>query len=120
MDHNQKRAYIRTDIWDVSAKISMDRKNWDTATVPNISADGLLFNTDRVCHIGEILWLELEIDPHMPSIEKFMIAVHCKVVSDRGNADGTHSYSGVFNDLSTGNRIRLDELITMTVHKYGS
>jgi hypothetical protein len=109
---------VRTDKWDVAAKISMDKNAWNAAVIPNISADGLLFYTDRYCEEGDVLWLELNIDPKLPNIEKFKLAAHCKVVAERDSKDGLNAYSAVFYGLSAANYIRLDELVEQTVLTY--
>jgi hypothetical protein len=99
----------------VVAKISFDGMNWNSAIVPNISADGLLIVTDRACKAGEVIWVEMDVDPRVEGVERFTLMAHCKVLNDRGGEHGTRAYSAVFYDISMGQRIKLDELITYSL-----
>jgi len=115
------REYVRTDSWSVIAKVSRDdaTEKWYVVQIPNIAAGGLLFRADTTFEEGEVLIIDMQIDPLAPGITgKIPMKVKGVVKGDRGMIDGLHAYSIVFTEISSSDRIRLDELVRMTNYKF--
>jgi len=108
---------VRTAVWSVGARISKDSdvKQWFDVRVIDIAANGLLFLTDIMWNVGDMLWFELFIDPIMPGIyEKIQMKVKARIVGDRGIQDSMSAYGVEFAEISEADKIRLDELIRLT------
>ena len=119
MDRQIRREYIRTDSWRVEAKVSEDMKTWFNVEVPDISAGGLMFNTDKLYNVGDILWLEVYINPKMLHIGDINIKSKAVVKSVR-EVRGGHNAVGVeFRELPKNTQIHLDEVINWTISRYG-
>ena len=110
------REYVRTGNWSVTAKVGKDDTElWDEVPVLDIAAGGILFLSDTPYVIGDKLWFSLKIDPMAPGIpRKISIKVKGKIVGDRGIRDGKHTFSVKFTEISSCDRIRIDELVRMT------
>ena len=115
------RDYIRTSSWNIKAKASDDNLQWFDIQVPNISASGLLFMTDREYECGNEVWIKLTISPIVvgPDFEVKM-SVQAAVKGNREDTDGLHCYSAKFTKIEQSDQIRLDELVRITVATYGS
>jgi len=113
------RQYVRTCSWSVTASVNKDgAQHCIDAPVLDIAAGGLLFLTDRSYEKGDILRFDLKIDPMSPAIpRKITMRVKGEITSDRGMKYGRHAYSVKFTEISTSDRIRIDELIHMTNYK---
>jgi len=118
---NHYRDYIRTSNWNIHAKISADKKQWFDVQVPNISANGLLFLTDRSYEKDDTVWFDLKIAP-MAIGPDFKVNINVKAIvqSDRGTQDNMRIFSVKFTEISDSDTIQLDELVRLTVSKYGN
>ena len=118
--HNS-RTYVRTGNWHITAQSSSDDKEWTDITVPNISANGLLFLSDKPYTPGDTVQLKLVIDPLLvtPSLT-YQITASAIVKSIRGEQDGMQLIAVQFKKISQSDQIQLDELVRMTVSKYGN
>jgi len=118
--HNN-RNYVRTGNWQIIAQISNDNENWSSVTVPNISANGLLFLSDGSFTVNDTVFFQLVIDPLLvtPSLT-YNINLKAVIKSIRGQQDGLYLTAVQFNNISLNDQIQLDELIHMTVAKYGN
>lgn len=114
-----KRDYVRTNSFKVNAKISEDGKVWYDVKVPNIAAGGLLVLTSREYKAGDELWFNLEIDPCITYVIPIKIRLKGIVKNDRGLYGNERMYAVVFSEISTGDQIRLDELVHMAISRYG-
>ena len=115
------REYVRTDSWSVIAKVSRDdiTEKWFVVQIPNIAAGGLLLRTDTTFEVGQVLNIDMQIDPLAPGITgKIPMKAKGVVKGDRGMTEGLHAYSVEFTEISSGDRIRLDELVRMTNYKF--
>ena len=119
-DFRDRRATQRTNMWNVVAKVSTDRWHWISVIIPNISAGGLMFATDKHFDLGDRLWFELEIDPVLPSIEQFNFKVQCEIKNKREMEGGINGYGVIFCDISNANCAQLKDLIDRTVLVYGN
>ena len=111
------RAYVRTNTWSVTAKVSGDEASgeWYDALVLDMAAGGLLFLTEITYETGVSLWFDLQIDPMTPGISgKIPVKAKGEIRGNRGMRNGMNSYSVAFTDISKSDRIRLDELVRMT------
>ena len=111
------RDYMRTDSWSITAKVSRenDSENWFDVKVPNIAAGGALVVTETLFEIGEVIQIDMEIDPVAPGFSrKIPIKTKSVVRGDRGTKEGKHIYSVEFKGISNNDRTRLDELVRMT------
>ena len=114
------RDYIRTDSWRIEAKISSDDKEWSEIQVSNISASGLLFSSGKQYKCGDTMWISLIIAPIVVGPDLTMkMKVQAEINNDRGEQEGQHCYAVKFTEISLGDQIRLDELMRITVAKYG-
>ena len=115
------RKYVRTENWSVTAKASKDAdgEQWFDAQVEELSAGGLLFETELFCKKGDTLRFDLEINPLMPGITDY-IQVKAKglVKSVRERHNDLLVYGVEFSDISNSDQIRLDELVQLTIKKY--
>ena len=112
------RNYVRTDDMVVTAKVSEDAKNWFSASVPNIAAAGLLFLSEKAYKEGDLLWLDLDVNPRLPEmIEHFHVKTKALVKNVRKEQDKMNSYGVVFTEISENDRIRLDEMIRLKLSK---
>jgi len=119
MESQIRRGYVRTDNWRVHAKINVDGKDWHEVEVPDMAAGGLRFVTDMDIPAGSAVWFDLSIDPKIIEIYgEIHIKAKAVVKSDRGLEGGHHSYGVVFSEIASADQIRLDELITLAIHKY--
>ena len=117
------RAYVRTNTWSVTAKVSKDEtaEEWFDALVLDMAAGGLLFLTDVSHETGDQLWFDLLIDPMTPGIHgKIPMKVEGEVRGNRGMRNGMNSYSVAFTVISKSDKIRLDELVRMTINSYNA
>ena len=115
------RAYVRTNTWSVTAKVSKDEtaEEWFDALVLDMAAGGLLFLSEIPHETGDALWFDLLIDPMAPGIHgKIPMKAKGEVRGSRGMRNGMNSYSVAFTEISKGDRIRLDELVRMTNTAY--
>jgi hypothetical protein len=121
MKNGHYRDYIRTSYWNIEATISDDESKDVPVKVPNISASGLLFQTEKEYKEGDHVSFKLDIDPLivMPSLH-LIIDAKVHIVSDRGVQDNLHTYAAKFKDISHSNRIQLDEMVRMSIAKYGA
>ena len=120
-DNPTSRAYVRTNAWSVTAKVSKDEaaEEWYDALVLDMAAGGLLFLSEIAHETGDELWFDLQIDPMTPGISgKIPMKVKGEVKGHRGKRNGMNSYSIAFTDISKNDRIRLDELVRMTISSY--
>ena len=115
------RTYVRTGNWQITAQSSNDNEEWTDVKVPNISASGLLFLSNQAFNNGDIVWFKLVIDPLLvtPSIT-CKITASGVVKSVRGEQDGMQLYAVQFKEISQSDQIQLDELVHMSVAKYGA
>jgi len=106
--------------WSVNALVSKNgAEQWSDARVLDIAAGGLLFIADMSYEKGDMLRLDLEIDPMTPGISrKIPVKVTGEITACRGVRDGKLSYSVRFTEISKEDRIRIDELVRMTNYKY--
>jgi len=120
LDTPINRNYVRTGSWSITAKVCKDEDGqWSDAPVLDIAAGGLLFVTDVYYEEGDILQFDLKIDPMTPGIsQKIPMKVKGEITSDRGVRDGKRAFSVKFTEISTADRIRIDELVRMTNYKY--
>ena len=121
LDNPIKRAYVRTNTWSITAKVSdsEDADVWYDALVLDMAAGGLLFLTNSLYEAGDELWFDLQIDPMTPGIlGKIPVKAKGEIRGNRGMRNGLNSYSVAFTDISKSNRIRLDELVRMTNTAY--
>jgi hypothetical protein len=115
------RAYVRANTWSVTAKVNEDKEagEWADALVLDLAAGGLLFLTHSSYEPGNKLWFDMQIDPMAPGIGgKIPMIVRGEIRGDRGMRNGMHAFSVAFTEISQSDRIRLDELVRMTVNKY--
>ena len=117
MENLINREYVRTDNWSVTAKVCRenDSANWSDVEMPNIAAGGALIVTETLFETGEVILIDMEIDPVTPGISR-KIPIESKGVirGDRGTKEGKHIYSVEFKGMSSKDRTRLDELVRMT------
>jgi hypothetical protein len=123
MTNNQieKRAYLRTNALSVAAKASKnaDADQWLDVSVLNLSASGLLFLTDMTYEEGEILWLDLLIDPMIAGYStKNHMKIKGVINNYRGIVNDMNAFSVVYTQISKSSRIWLDELIHMAHNAY--
>ena len=118
------RINPRTNNWKISAKISEATKEWFEVKVPDISAGGLMFRTERTYQDGDALHFDLLVDPVMHDIYGKIKEMHIKakavIVSHRNSKNNTNSFGVKFTEMAAGDRVRLDELIRLTIMKYGN
>ena len=117
------RAYVRTNTWSVTAKVSKDEtaEEWFDALVLDMAAGGLLFLSEIPHETGDALWFDLLIDPMTPGIHgKIPMKAKGEVRGNRGMRNGMNSYSVAFTEISKGDKIRLDELVRMSNTAYSS
>ena len=117
------RAYVRTNTWSVTAKVSKDEtaEEWFDALVLDMAAGGLLFLTDLTHDTGDELWFDILIDPMTPGIHgKIPMKAKGEVRGNRGMRNGMNSYSVAFTDISKSDKIRLDELVRKTISAYNA
>ncbi|MDR0220210.1 MAG: PilZ domain-containing protein [Lachnospiraceae bacterium] len=114
-----KRDYVRTNNFSIDAKISQDGKDWSTVKVPNIAAGGLIFLTDKELKVGETLDFELRIDPRIIIVIPLNMKFKGVIKSDRGPQEGKNMYAVVYTEISSDDQIRLDELVRLTISRYG-
>jgi hypothetical protein len=114
-----KRDYVRTNNFSIDAKISEDGKDWFTVKVPNIAAGGLIFLTERSYKPGDVLNFELRIDPRIIIVIPLNMRFKGVIKSDRGPQEGKNMYAVVFSEITTDDQIRLDELVRLTISRYG-
>ena len=114
------REYVRTGNWSVTAKACRENSNrWSEISVQDIAAGGLLFLAEETYDIGEVVIIDMLIDPIVPGVPwTIPMKVTGEVRGDRGMRDGMRAYSVRFTEITKDNKIRLDELIRMTNHKY--
>ena len=115
------RAYVRTDNWSVHASISKTEvsKQWEEVEVTEMSAGGLTFNSTTQFSIDDILWFDLNINPMIAGMPyEFNAKIKGKIKSDRGQTGGSHEYGIEFQELPYSTRVRLDELVRLTISKY--
>ena len=114
------RDYIRTSSWNIVAKISDDNTEWIDVQVPNISASGLLFLTNKPYRKGDVVWFSLDIAPIVvgPNFH-IKMTIKAAVKGNREEQDGMSCFAVKFTDISVGDQIRLDELVQKTVATYG-
>ncbi|MCL2153544.1 MAG: PilZ domain-containing protein [Oscillospiraceae bacterium] len=114
------RQYVRTDNWSVTASVSKsDSAEWHDASVLDIAAGGLLFLTDSSYEKGDLLRFDLSIDPMTPGISQIIpMKVAGIITDDRGVRDGKRAFSVKFTEISSKDRIRIDELVRMTNYMY--
>jgi len=120
-ENPSNRAYVRTNTWSVTAKVSKDESavEWFDALVLDMAAGGLLFLSEITHETGDALWFDLQIDPMTPGIHgKIPMKMKGEVRGNRGMRNGMNSYSVAFTDISKSDRIRLDELVRMTNSAY--
>jgi len=117
---NNRRLSQRTNMWNVIAKASEDKKQWISVVIPNISVGGVSFATDKDYEIGDRLWFDLDIDPILPSIQKFKLVVQCEIKNARELDGGIINYGTIYCDISNINNARLAELIDRTILIYGN
>jgi len=113
-----KRDYVRTNNFSVSARISKDGRVWNEVKVPNIAAGGLLIHTDQDFTCGEEVWFDMKIDPRIARIVPISVKTKGIVRVERGDYADQHQYAITFTEISSGDQIRLDELVHMAAHKY--
>ena len=117
------RAYVRTNTWSVTAKVSKDEtaEEWFDTLVLDMAAGGLLFLSEIPHETGDHFWFDLLIDPMTPGIHgKIPMKVKGEVRGNRGMRNGMNSYSVAFIEISKSDRIRLDELVRKTMSSYNS
>jgi hypothetical protein len=114
-----KRGYVRTDNFTIVAKTSEKGKDWHDVTVPNISAGGLLLETDFVHNQGDVLWFNLQIDPRIAIVIPINVKTKGVINSDRGIHGNKHMYAVEFVEISSDDQIRMDELVRLAIAKYG-
>ena len=110
-----RRTSQRTNMWNVVAKASEDRKSWFSVIIPNVSAGGLMFSTDKPYDIGDRLWFDLDIDPILPGIEKYQLLVQCEIKNKREIYDTINGYGTIFCALQNSDATQLNELIDRTM-----
>jgi len=114
------RDYIRTTSWRIEAKVSEDGKTWVEVQVPNISASGLLFMAEKKYQKGDNISFIMNISPIVVGPDfTVKMKLNAVIKSDRGQQEGLYCYAVKFTDISLGDQIRLDELMRITVSKYG-
>jgi len=106
--------------WSVDALVSKNGTGqWSEARVLDIAAGGLLFITDMSYEKGDMLRLDLKIDPMTPGISrKIPVKATGEITAARGVREGKLAYSVKFTEISKEDRIRIDELVRMTNYKY--
>ena len=115
------RSYVRTSNWKVDAKVSLDHEEWQVVDVVDIAAGGLLFQTEAEYTVGDSVHLDLYIDPLLPEIpEKLHMEMVARISSFREQSSEVNAYGVVFIKISLSDQVRLDELIRLTVTRYGS
>jgi len=114
-----KRDYVRTNNFSINARISKDGKVWHEVNVPNIAAGGLLIHTNQDFCCGEEVWFDMKIDPRLARIVPISVKTKGIVRVERGEYADQHQYAITFTEISSGDQIRLDELVHMAAHKYG-
>ena len=117
------RAYVRTNTWSVTALVSRDEtcEEWADALVLDLAAGGLLFLSEDKHETGDALWFDLHIDPMTPGIPgKIPVKAKGEVRGNRGIRNGMNSYSVAFTEISKTDKIRLDELVRLTINSYSS
>jgi len=112
---------IRTGFMFVDAEISDDGEQWFKVQVSDISAGGLLIRTERTYEKDVEIWIRLYINPILIKrmAENVSITSKALLISNRGTYNDITSYGAKFKDLSRHDKIRLHELISITVAKYG-
>ncbi|MDR0248658.1 MAG: PilZ domain-containing protein [Oscillospiraceae bacterium] len=115
--HVTKRDYVRTSNWSVDAKYSKDNHAWLEAEIPNIAAGGLLMLADEGLQKDDEIWVDLIIDPILGPSIPVHIKAKAVVKAERAPQEHKHSYAVVFTDISQEDKIRLDELVRMTIAK---
>ena len=115
------RAYVRTDNWSINAAISKTEtsKKWEEVEVTEMSAGGLTFNSSTQFSVGDTIWFDLHINPMIAGMPyEFDAKVKGKIKSDRGQVGGSHEYGVEFQEIPYSTRVRLDELVRLTISKY--
>ncbi|MCL2539467.1 MAG: PilZ domain-containing protein [Oscillospiraceae bacterium] len=114
------RTYVRTNNWNVRASISEDSEEWFDVQVPDISAGGLQFVTERKYEPSDKLRIKLYIDPLMSgSTNPFLVDAALIIRRLRAAPSGRNSYSSEFTEMSNEDKVRLDILINWTMENFG-
>jgi len=120
LNFENRRQNQRTNMWNVVAKAGEEKKLWFSVVIPNISVGGLSFITDKPFKVGDRLWFDLDVDPVLPSIDKFKLLIQCEIKNARELDGAIMSYGAIFCDISNATSARLSELIDRTALVYGS
>lgn len=115
------RNYVRTSSWYITAQVSDDQEQWHEARVDNIGAGGMFFRSDLTLNEGDVAWLDLLIDPMFPEIpDKLHMKMTGRVSRAISLPGGVYANGVVFEVIEPADQIRLDELIRLSVARYGS
>ena len=118
------RTYARTSHWNITAKIrESETEDWRPVEIPNIAAGGFLFHSEKEYKKGDILFFHLDIDttvigPYGP-VKDIHMNAKAIIKADRGKHREVHVYAANFKEISTDDQIRLDELVRLTISRYG-
>jgi hypothetical protein len=116
-----RRDYVRAENWAINAKSSPDKNGWKEIKVSNVSANGILFHTVETLIKGDSLFVTLDINPKIVGFNTVInMKVKVRIMSERGMDEGMNAYGAEFVEISMEDQIRLDELVRMTIEKYGS
>lgn len=120
MDYQVQRAYVRTDNWAISAKVSRSETAgvWSVVKVIEISAGGLLFETDTPYKKDDLLWFDLQIDSMMPGVQELEVKVKSQIKTVREPRGDIRAFGVAFLEMPETTRIQLDELVLLTISKY--
>jgi len=115
-----KRVFLRTDKFNITAKVSKDEKEWHKVEVVDISTGGLLFRSKEAFEGGETVRFDLKIQPTVfISQTTLSIKTQGEVLGDRGEEGGLFSYAAKFAKIASSNHTELDILINMVFERYG-
>ena len=120
MDYQVNRAYVRTDNWAISAKVSKSETGgvWSVVKVSEISAGGLLFHTDTPYKKDDLLWFKLHIDSMMPGVQALEVKVKSQIKNVRQSQGDICAFGVAFVEMPEAKKIHLDELVLLTISKY--
>ena len=119
-----RREYVRTDDWDITAKVSADTQKWFDVKVSDMSAGGLMFHFnsdagfDIVYKENDIVCLDVHINPRMLHIGDIRIEAKAVIKSVRESGGG-YAVGAEFAELPQNTKIHLDEVISWTKTRYG-
>jgi hypothetical protein len=106
---SDRRTYRRDACYLTDAKVSLDGMIWHAATVYDISAGGLKFQSNIMFDKGEDLWFDLAVPEFLSKQEMKVRGELCR----QDYENGMFVYGVAFKDLSKDVVIGIDENIIL-------